>query len=90
VLLLDVMMPLGDGDAWEAIDPIDAGVALLTRWRDGELAALPEGVRVVVLTGTTRHRDLLLALGASDYLEKPCSLPRVVEAVRRAAEEGQR
>jgi len=90
LLVLDVMMPLGDGEAWEGIDPIDAGVALLTRWRDGELPGLPENLPVIVLTGTTRHRELLEALGVSDYLEKPCSLPWLLEAVRAAVrtEEG--
>jgi CheY-like chemotaxis protein len=85
VVLYDIMMPLGDGDTWEGIDPIDAGIALLTKWRDGELEGLPEDVPVVVLTGTTRHREVLQALGVADYLEKPCGLREVVQAVRAAA-----
>jgi CheY-like chemotaxis protein len=85
VVLYDIMMPLGDGETWEGIDPIDAGVALLTKWRDGELEGLPEQLPVVVLTGTTRHQDILQALGVVAYLEKPCGLREIVKAVRAAA-----
>jgi DNA-binding response OmpR family regulator len=87
VVLYDIMMPLGDGDTWEGVDPIDAGVALLTKWHDGEVEGLPEGVPVVVLTGTTRHRDVLQAFGVAGYLEKPCSLRDVVSAVKAAIAE---
>jgi DNA-binding response OmpR family regulator len=45
---------------------------------------MPEGVPIVVLTGTTRHRDVLQAFGVAGYLEKPCSLRNVVSAVRAA------
>ncbi|MBM3475197.1 MAG: response regulator [Armatimonadetes bacterium] len=85
VVLYDIMMPLGDGETWEGIDPIDAGIALLTKWRDGELEGLPEELPVVVLTGTTRHREVLQTLGVAEYLEKPCGLREVVKAVRAAA-----
>jgi CheY-like chemotaxis protein len=88
VLLLDVMMPLGEDASWQGVDPINAGVELLTRWHDGELAEMPRPMPVVVLTATTRHRKTLEALGVAAYLEKPCSLGEITAAVKQAAEGG--
>lgn len=85
VLLYDVMMPLGEDSVWIDTRPIDAGVALLTKWVDEELAGMPALPPVVVLTGTTRHRFALETLGVAEYLEKPCGLREIVAAVKRAA-----
>jgi CheY-like chemotaxis protein len=88
VIVLDIMMPPGEDPMWQDVNPINAGVEFLTRWRDGEIPGMPEGVPVVVLTATTRHRAVLEALGIAAYLEKPCSLRDITAAVRTAAEEG--
>jgi len=87
-LVLDVMMPPGEDASWQSVDPIDAGLEFLSRWRDGEIAEMPGPIPVVVLTATTRHRKVLEALGVAAYLEKPCALREIVAAVREAVEGG--
>ncbi len=84
VLLLDIMMPPGVDEAWQDIDPIDGGLALLRRLRAGELGGERSNLPVIVLTATTRHADEIESLTNTTYLEKPASLAEVVAAASAA------
>ena len=57
----------------------------------GELAALPERPRLLVLSGFARGNvaELAAAHGADYYMMKPCRIPTVVERVRQLAARSQ-
>ena len=57
----------------------------------GELAALPERPRLLVLSSFARGNvaELAASRGADYYMMKPCRVPTVVERVRQLAAQGQ-
>jgi CheY-like chemotaxis protein len=71
LVVLDLLLPLADG--WQVLSFLQSD------------AMRPE-VPVVVLTATAgpRERDRALAAGVADYLIKPVSADKLLDAVARA------
>ncbi|MBZ4394452.1 response regulator [Myxococcus sp. MISCRS1] len=70
VILLDLMMP--DGNGWEFRD---------RQLADASLASIP----VVVISGQGVSAREVIALGVDDYLRKPVDVERLLGAVSRFA-----
>ncbi|AKF83357.1 chemotaxis protein CheY [Myxococcus fulvus 124B02] len=70
VILLDLMMP--DGNGWEFRD---------RQLADASLASIP----VVVISGQGVSAREVIALGVEDYLRKPVDVERLLGAVSRFA-----
>ncbi|GEN06265.1 Response regulator receiver domain-containing protein [Myxococcus fulvus] len=70
VILLDLMMP--DGNGWEFRD---------RQLADASLASIP----VVVISGQGVSAREVIALGVDDYLKKPVDVERLLGAVSRFA-----
>jgi len=75
LILLDIWMPDSDG------------ISLLTEWRDQDIEMCP----VVMISGHGSVEAAVEAtrLGASDFIEKPVSIARLLNTVRKALASGQ-
>jgi DNA-binding response OmpR family regulator len=84
-ILLDVMLPPGDGSQDET-EALTAGVEFLRRLRGGTIPGADASTPVIVLTGRPEAsvEEEMRALGLHAFLNKPESMRVVLDNIRQA------
>ena len=84
-ILLDVMLPPGDGSHDET-EALTAGVEFLRRLRGGAIPGADPSTPVIVLTGRPEAsvEEQMRALGLHAFLNKPESMKVVLQHIRQA------
>lgn len=84
-ILLDVMLPPGDGSQDEA-EALTAGAEFLRRLRGGAIPGADPSTPVIVLTGRPEAsvEEEMRALGLHAFLNKPESMRIVLDHIRQA------
>ena len=84
-VLLDVMLPLGEGQPAN-LSPLTGGIEVLRRLRQGEIPGADATLPVVCLTGRTEAlvEQQLKTLGVSTFLNKPETMKAVLSALQGA------
>lgn len=87
-VLLDVMLPPGDGDNDE-FEALTAGVEFLRRLRTGAIAGADPHLPVVVLTGRPESavEEEMRGLGVNAFINKPESMGVLLGAIESAIED---
>jgi len=87
-VLLDVMLPPGDGDNDE-FEALTAGVEFLRRLRTGAIAGADPNLPVVVLTGRPEAavEEEMRSLGVNAFINKPESMGVLLDAIESAIED---
>jgi DNA-binding response OmpR family regulator len=88
-VLLDIMLPLGEGEN-NVHDALTAGVEFLRRLRGGVVAGADVQLPVIVLTGRPEAavEEEVQALGVDAFLNKPESMKVVLRTIQGAIERG--
>ncbi len=83
--LLDVMLPLGEGEDSMA-DALTAGVEFLRRLRGGQIAGADPQLPVIVLTGRPEAavEEEIQLLGVAAFLNKPESMKVLLREINLA------
>ena len=86
-VLLDIMLPLGEGEN-DVHDALTAGVEFLRRLRGGQISGADPVLPAVVLTGRPEAsvEEEVQALGVAAFLNKPESMKVVLRTIFGAIE----
>ena len=86
-VLLDIMLPLGEGEN-NVADALTAGVEFLRRLRGGAIAGANAALPAIVLTGRPEAsvEQEVQALGVNAFLNKPESMKVLLRTINSAIE----